>query len=210
MPVKPRGGLPGAGQVACIERARLGLDCEREAGRGNRDAVDIPGPAPRERVLHPPPLRLQPAEHPSDLTLGPSADTAASGQPSPATSVHRQSRHHDQQQSGQRRCSGAGSGYRQRTSGDRSRASCPGAAQTPSLLAARKARPEHPNKLAAASDTLLAASSPGSTCSCRLRHRQHGATGVPLSRPAPAFSRPRPVAPTGRCTPTSSCSHSHG
>jgi hypothetical protein len=123
-------------------------------------------------VLNPPPLRLQPAEHPSDLTLGPSADTAASGHPSPATSVHRQSHHHDQQQSGQRRCSGAGGGYRQRTGGDRGRASCSCAAQTPSLLAARKVRPEHPNKLAAASDTLLAASSPGSTCSCDSRPSQ--------------------------------------
>jgi hypothetical protein len=126
---------------------------KRHPGRGNRHTVDVPAPNKRERVPQPPPLRLQPAEHSSNLSLGPSADTAASGQARPPTSVQHHDRHHQRQQSRQRGSAGASGRRRQRAGRDGRHATRGSAAQAPGLLEAGEARDKHRHKLAAASDT---------------------------------------------------------
>jgi len=133
-------------------------DGERDPGRGDRDAVGIAAPTPEERVAEPPSLRLQPAECSSDLCLGLSADAAASSLAHPAAGVEHQGGRDQCQQSRWRGGAGGGGYRRQPDSRDRRGAACGGAAQTPSLLAARETRMEHRHKLAGASDT-----SPG-TC----------------------------------------------
>ena len=153
MPVEPRRRLSGVDQVAFVERARLGLDREREAGWGNRDAVDIAAPATRERVPQPPPLRLQPAEGSTHRVFGPSPDATAGGQAHPATSVEHQRDHHQRQHSRQGGRADACGGRRQRAGDDRCGAARAGPAQSPGLLTTRKAQPEHRHKLARASDT---------------------------------------------------------
>ena len=120
----------------------------------DRDAVDIPAPATRQRVPQPPPLRLQPAERSSNLrpqTARPTRLRAA--RPDPATSVEHQRGHHQRQPPGQRGSAGGRGDRSERGGRHRRRAACGGAAQAPGLLTAREARLEHPDKLAAASDT---------------------------------------------------------
>ena len=80
---------PGGGRRTCGSWSR-----GRDPSRG---AVDIPAPARRERVPQPPPLRLQPAEHSSDLSLRLSADPAPSGQAQPAASIDHQPGRNEQE-----------------------------------------------------------------------------------------------------------------
>jgi hypothetical protein len=65
MTVQPRSRFPDAGQVACVKRARLGLEHAGDPGRRDRHAVDIPARptgASAATATPPPSTRRAPVE----------------------------------------------------------------------------------------------------------------------------------------------------
>ena len=156
---------------------------EPDSGRGNRDAVDIPAPATLERVPQPPPFRLKPAERVTHRVFRPRPDAAAGGQAHPATNVEQQRGHHQRQQPGQSGRADPRGGRRERAGDNRCRTARGGPAQSPGLLTARKARPEHPKQ---------ARSRLGRTASCLLRQLAPAHGESHRRRVQPRFGR-RPV-----------------
>jgi hypothetical protein len=84
---QPRSLFVHHGQVAFVIGARLRLDRERDSTWCDRHEVDVARSPPIQRVAHTPALRPQRRERPTDLVLGPRADTAASRKPKPTPGV---------------------------------------------------------------------------------------------------------------------------
>ena len=106
--VKPERHLSNARDVTRVEHPRLGLDRESDAGRGDRDRVDVSSSSPRQRVAQPPTFTLEPRERPLDLVLRAGADPAAARKRQPATRVHAERHGAAQQQPARGHRSGAG------------------------------------------------------------------------------------------------------
>jgi hypothetical protein len=127
-------------------------DYEGDAGRGDRDAVDIAAPAIWKRMAQLPSLCRQGAQGPANRVLRACPDTAAACQADPTPGIDQQ-RDHDHDQ-GCRHLGGAtGRGDEGERTGRQPRRATRGrSAQTPMLLTTRKAASGHGEKLASASD----------------------------------------------------------
>jgi DNA-binding winged helix-turn-helix (wHTH) protein len=100
--LKPRSHLPDTGEVPRVERPSLRLNCERDPGRRDGDAIDIAAPVVRHRVTQPPPVGFQRCQCSPNLVLGARADAAAARQASPPASVHQQTERDEKQHAGDR------------------------------------------------------------------------------------------------------------
>ena len=84
-------------EMTTVVRPRFRLNREPDAGRRDRQRVDVPSSSPRQRVPQPPPLRLKRRKHTPDLVLGASSHAAALGERQPMPSVEPE-RNRSQQQ----------------------------------------------------------------------------------------------------------------
>jgi hypothetical protein len=84
---QPRRLLAHPSEMAIVVRPRFRLDGERESGRRNRQRVDVPAPAPRQGMTHPPPLSVKRRKRTPDFVLRASAHPAALGERQPVASV---------------------------------------------------------------------------------------------------------------------------
>ena len=89
-------------EMTTVVRPRLRLDRERDAGRRDRQRVDVPAPPPGQRVAQPPLIRLKWRKHAPDLVLRASADAAALGERQPVASVEAEPEREDEQGAGNR------------------------------------------------------------------------------------------------------------
>jgi hypothetical protein len=77
--------LARAREVPLVVASGFGFDQERDVRRGDRHAVDVPPTAPGERVPQPPSLAAKWRERSPHLVLRARPDSAAIGEPEPAT-----------------------------------------------------------------------------------------------------------------------------
>ena len=99
---QPRRLLAHPSEMAIVVRPRLRLDHERDTGRRDRQPVDVPASAPRQRVPQPPPLRLKRRKHTPDLVLGASSHAAALGERQPMAGVEPEPECEDENGAGRR------------------------------------------------------------------------------------------------------------
>ena len=95
--------LEHTSNVPVLEGFGFRFDCECHAGGSDRDRVDVPTSAPRQRVAQPPALRLELRERSLHLVLRAGADPAAAGEHEPVPRMEAETDREQQQKTGDRR-----------------------------------------------------------------------------------------------------------
>ncbi len=174
---QPRRLFAHPSDMAIVVCPRFRLDPEPDAGRRDRQRVDVPSSSPPQRVPLPPPLRLKRRKHTPDLVLGASAHAAALGERQPMPGVEPEPECEDENGAGRRERPRARDSKRQQQGGAARRRRDSGSRQPLVSLAARvvQARP-----------------SPMRCSSCLPNHRGDvpTASGRSNDPPALAFDRP--------------------
>jgi hypothetical protein len=123
--------------MATVVRPGLRLDRDDDADRRDRHRVDVSPALPRQRVPKPPPLGLERGERALHLVLRAGADSTATSERKPVSSVETQPYGWQKQQPGDRRRSRARDHKSEQRGDDASQARFAGVREPAILLATR-------------------------------------------------------------------------